>query len=121
MNRPRSVFGWASRARSPRLAHPVNEFGTSRGFRSPGRALLVAFLAVAGSFLAATAYSQYRARVIDIAALTISEGTSPSIEKLADVERHVEADGPREGAAVLDAIEDDAKSSQVAATDIEEA
>jgi signal transduction histidine kinase len=67
------------------MAHPVNDSRTSRGFGStrPGLALLLAFLGVALSFLAASAYSQYRARVIDSAALAIAEDTSPSIEELA--------------------------------------
>ena len=53
------------------------------GPRSPGWSLLLAFTAVAASFVGATFYTTYSSHNIDEAALSIAGNAMPSIQHLA--------------------------------------
>src|SRR5215468_5183236 len=53
------------------------------GPRSPGWSLLLAFTAVAASFVGATLFTTYSSHNIDAASASIAENAMPSIEHLA--------------------------------------
>jgi signal transduction histidine kinase len=58
-------------------------FAMPSGPRTPGWSLLVAFTAVAASFVGATLYTTYSSQNIDAAALSIATNATPSISHLA--------------------------------------
>jgi signal transduction histidine kinase len=64
---------------------------TSKSARAPLRALVLAFVGVTASFVAATAYSQYWAKSIDGPATAIATNAEPSVEALAAARSDLDA------------------------------